>query len=548
MRDQDKKTSEYRRLLDKFTLSVFFFLVAVIVVLVFWGSFYFHSYSGIRTIDTFDLAQEARHLFKGEGFTTSFIRPVTLLYQESNVNQPDTYNSPAYVWLLSLFYRAFGVGDNTVLGSSLAWSFLSALLLAYLAYRLLNFPLALAVFIIYTTNPAVMESAFSGLQVTYLSFLILSLTAAVYFRKSSSPGQAILPGVIGGLLVLSEFDFRFLVLFMGLFVVFDSRSRRWRSLLYFAAGLLIIVLPWMIRNAAVTGHPLASLRWQDFKLYSLLSPGNKIFRAYDSGMIKSSLSGAAFVSKFMMFTRLMHPFWLSLSHSLLLPFFLVSIFLKSGNPRWRKVNLLIYIMFFAELVLIAAGNGDMSRLLLFMPLIILGGLVAVVAMLKEFSNLSRRAYSLVIAVFLFANIYPSIASMVWGMSRRQYIPAVFTPAEAKQVKNSRSLEKIQNLVKKDEVAVSDSPWAVAWYANRNAVWIPWEVDQMKKIKRKFKNIRFLYLTPALFNYPPVENVKDWQSIYRSGMVPEWLQVDRGLLLPGNDLIMGDILFERLDLE
>jgi len=71
---------------------------------------------------------------------------------------------------------------------------------------------------------------------------------------------------------------------------------------------------------------------------------------------------------------------------------------------------------------------------------------------------------------------------------------------------------------------------------------------MKILKEKFKNIRFLHLTPVLFKYPPAENVEAWQSIYRSGMVPEWLQLDRGLLLSGEELIMGDIIFERLDLE
>ena len=201
-----------------------------------------------------------------------------------------------------------------------------------------------------------------------------------------------------------------------------------------------------------------------------------------------------------------------------------------------------------RLFLIAFGNGDTGRLLLFMPLILLSGLVTAMAMLRKFQNFPKQIHRLIIICFIVANIYPSIVSIIWGMSKQQYIPTIYTPAEAEQVKNSRSLEKIRNLVKEDEVVVSDSPWSVAWYANRNAIWLPWEVEQMKKIKKKFKNIRFLYLSPTLFKYPPVENAKDWQSIYRSGMVPEWLQVDRGLLLPGNELIMGDILFERLDLE
>jgi len=53
---------------------------------------------------------------------------------------------------------------------------------------------------------------------------------------------------------------------------------------------------------------------------------------------------------------------------------------------------------------------------------------------------------------------------------------------------------------------------------------------------------------VIFKYPEIENVGAWRQIYRTGRVPDWLEVDRGLLLPGDHLIMGDIIFERLDLE
>ena len=129
-----------------------------------------------------------------------------------------------------------------------------------------------------------------------------------------------------------------------------------------------------------------------------------------------------------------------------------------------------------------------------------------------------------------------------------YISAAFTKKELNALKESGNMGKIQNLAKADEIIVSDVPWAIAWYANRNSLWIPWEVEQMRAIKQRLKKVRFLYLTPSLFQYPESENVDGWQEIYTTGMVPEWLDVERGILLPGQNLLMGDILFERLDLE
>jgi len=116
------------------------------------------------------------------------------------------------------------------------------------------------------------------------------------------------------------------------------------------------------------------------------------------------------------------------------------------------------------------------------------------------------------------------------------------------MREGETMGKVERIVKEHEVVVSDMPWAVAWYANRNAIWIPWEIEQMKAIKQKVKDVRFLHLSPMIFKYPDTERVEPWQDIYKSGMVPEWLKADRGILLPGDHLIMGDIIFERLDLE
>ena len=362
-------------------------------------------------------------------------------------------------------------------------------------------------------------------------------------------------------------------------------------LLAFAVPFLLVILPWLIRNSIVAGEPLASLRWHDFKSYSLIFSGNQIVRDFNPGLLTTPFPVLLYWNKFLMFTRLMDKLWLSLSHSLLVPFFLGGVLIKYKDPRWGRAARLAVILFFSQLILISLGNGDFSRILYFMPLIIIGGAAAFLQLLSNLGfNLkpvarsaglqscslpgesrsaglqsrlqgaglksrttsnswkSTNPYWLIISIFFILTIFPGLISVIYGLPTQRYIAAALSGEEARIMTEGETMEKVERIVKEYEVIVSDMPWAVAWYANRNAIWIPWEIEQMKAIKQKIQDVRFLHLSPMIFKYPDTERVDGWQEIYKTGMVPEWLNADRGLLLPGDHLIMGDIIFERLDLE
>jgi hypothetical protein len=160
----------------------------------------------------------------------------------------------------------------------------------------------------------------------------------------------------------------------------------------------------------------------------------------------------------------------------------------------------------------------------------------------------RSSYWLIITIFFIITIFPGLISIIYGLPDQRYIATSLSAEEAQLMRDGEAMEKVEKIVKEHEAIVSDMPWAVAWYANRTAIWIPWEIKQMKEIKGQMRDVRFLHLSPMIFKYPDTENVGGWQDIYKSGMVPEWLNTDRGILLPGDHLIMGDIIFERLDLE
>ena len=579
-----EQATEYRRLFDRLTFTGMIILAALIFSLTGWGIYYSNHYPGLVTVDALDQAQVARNLYLGQGFTTGFIKPISILTEAAVINGPDLYNSPIPIFLLSRFLNIIGVNDFAVLGNSVFWAFLAGIILI-IFIRLLfhNLVLALLTFVAYMVSPGVLESTFSGLPIAFIACILLLLTVTYYYRNRSSFLWTALLGIIAGVLLLSEFDFLFLSVLIGILAVCDSNGKRSFHTFAFAVPFILVILPWLIRNSIVAGHPLASLRWYDFKAYSFLFTGNQIVRDFNPGLLMTPVPFSIYWNKFLMFTRLMDKLWLSLSHCILVPFFLGGILIRYKDQRWGRVINLAVLLFLCQLILISLGNGDFSRMLYFMPLVIIGGVAAFLQLLNNLGfNLNPTTRSaglqscqaeaglkscttsdeapyrvtgwfrspcwLIITIFFIITIFPGLISIIYGLPDQRYIASAFSREESQLMKEGEVMDKIEKMVKEHEVIVSDMPWAVAWYANRNAIWIPWEIEQMKEIKGQMKDVRFLHLSPMIFKYPDTENVGGWQDIYKSGMVPEWLNADRGILLPGDHLIMGDIIFERLDLE
>lgn len=541
--------AEYRRMFDRVTFAGSVILAALLIGLIVWGVYYVRQYEGIVTVEAFNRGQVARQIYRGAGMTTRVVKPISLLLGFPVDRLPEAYLSPLPVIVLARFITTIGVSDGALLGFSLFWAFLAGVALFIFA-RLLFRDLIVAAltFILYMSGIALMESGFSGQSQPLVSLLLLIYLWLYYSRNRRSFGWSGLLGGVAGLLYLGEFDFLLLSLPLAGFLFFDSPSRRRTHLLLFCGGFLLVSLPWLIRNGVVFGSPFFSLRWFDFRSYSQLYPANRISRDLSSLALSDPFPLTVFWRKFLMFVRLMHPIWLTFSLSLLTPFFLSGLLLRFRDPRWTRAARLSAVLFFLQLGLIAAGNGDFTRTLYFIPLVVVGGMAAFRELVDRF-QLPGRVWSwALLGGFCLANVYPGIISLAYGLPSPRYLPAIFTPEEASKFEEEGPMTQIQRLIRSDETVASDIPWVVAWYANRRAVWIPWEIEQMREIKELVPRIRFLHLSPVIFRYPASENIQVWREIYRSGRVPDWLEVDRGLLLPGEHLIMGDIIFERLDLE
>ena len=66
----------------------------------------------------------------------------------------------------------------------------------------------------------------------------------------------------------------------------------------------------------------------------------------------------------------------------------------------------------------------------------------------------------------------------------------------------------------DEVLVSDIPWAVAWYADRSAIWEPLEERDFLQINYDVKRVSGIYLTQeTLLRQNVLEMVSGYQRYW-----------------------------------
>lgn len=101
---------------------------------------------------------------------------------------------------------------------------------------------------------------------------------------------------------------------------------------------------------------------------------------------------------------------------------------------------------------------------------------------------------------------------------------------------------LTGMVEPQEVIVSDQPWAVAWYADRTAIWLPKDRAQLEAIqamgKQEGKTVAGLLISP-------ISSMDDRLHTQMSGSYGEWADVIfRGPVL-GLGLDLGEVLKDRL---
>jgi hypothetical protein len=241
------------------------------------------KFQGLQAPEALDHAQLARHLAAGDGYTTSFVRPLSLLFRADIRDHPDLYNAPVHPLLLSWFYQLRRPSDRMTACVGLLLWLASIWLTFFVACIWWSEAEAAIATLFYGCSLTMVMATVDGLAEPMMAvWVTLAVFATVPLlgdeEQTSIPSWRLaLIGALAGCAFLTEYAL--ITVSIPLFVyVFAIHRRKWRVVGMFALGFLIPLLPWMWRNMQVTGAPFFSLYWYELMSGTGSYPGESVWR------------------------------------------------------------------------------------------------------------------------------------------------------------------------------------------------------------------------------------------------------------------------------
>jgi hypothetical protein len=168
----------------------------------------------------------------------------------------------------------------------------------------------------------------------------------------------------------------------------------------------------------------------------------------------------------------------------LVVFFLVGLLHRFRQEEvFRLRRFVFWAMLMAIVWMSVAGPPRRNFLTVFEPLIIVYGVAFFYVMFERLQFRTRLIRSSLIGVFAVFNSLPFIFMLLPPATTLPYPPY-----------RADAVALLGKAFTEDEVLVSDIPWAVAWYADRTAIWDPFDGKDFFAINDNVKVVSGIYLT------------------------------------------------------
>jgi 4-amino-4-deoxy-L-arabinose transferase-like glycosyltransferase len=469
-------------------------VLLLIISILLWYAAYKSHFSGFFWSDSHDYNQIARNIYEGKGFSTSVLRPVSFLNFKS-LPHPEITRPPLYPYLLAGFFRLFGLNDfSVVLVNGLFYILLIPM--TYLFIREFSKDEFLALIV----------SACIGLSNAFLKMSIIGSSDIVYtslvmfffYIYIKYPEKIFILGLLAGLLWLTRLNAVFLI---SALVVIDYKPFKFdkenlKRLGFFIIGLFLIILPAIIRNYMVSGSAVSSMNSP--MLFTKSYPGFYLWTQvnYISPWKFIINHPVEFYEKFTnLFFNLLGDFRYFFGYGLISVMILgLCVPLKDEvHRRFRKVIALTALL---QTIVIASTVSPEARYYMFLvPPVVTFFLIFLKSIRLRY--LKSMAYFSIVALII---IFSSIGFWQDGKIINYY----------KQLG-----DMVKGATNKDSIIASDMAWGISWYADRRAVWLPYDLDTMDKIS---KTIPITYVFLSIDLTRPLVPYKDniWQRLFFYG--------------------------------
>lgn len=549
-----------------------------------------NGFKGLPHEKAIEQAQIAREIARGHGFSTKVIRPAALWQFEKELGTfpleqtPDTYHAPLNPFINSLVFK-FMDGTNSAMKwmsnkseyfdrytyenmmtskqvvyaydriiafTQLVFFLLAVLANYFTAKRLFDERLAVFSMGLMLLCERFWDYVMSGLPQMLMLFLF-SLAAHFMVRaiEARVAGRMHLPWLIGvgalfGLLALAHALTIWLFVGALIFVSIYFRPRG-RD----AALMLVVFLffygPWMVRNYRVCGSPVG-LGWYS-GLYQVRGTETQIMRSME--MPLKGVSPTVFRAKIQnQIVEQMNGIYGFLGKSLLAPIFFVALLHLFKRPetsvfRWYIVSMWLWGVFGMAVFGMPDTTPTKSNDLhvLFVPLMICYGLALVLVMWTRLDINVRLIRHAFIALLFVVSGFPFLDQFLKLIGPATPPPVAWPPYVPPYI------AILAKWTRENEIITSDMPWAVAWYADRQSLWLPMTVRdwiELNDYNQLKGHIVGLHLTPVTGNREFISEImkgeyKEWAPfIMRNVNTKEFpLKAVTGLPIDGECVYYSD---------
>lgn len=487
------------------------------------------EYRNFHAPEAMEAAALARNIARGEGFRTQCIRPLSIYLvgeqglkekkdtRLSRMPHPDIATPPVYPLLLAGLMKVLPF--NYQIGPRF-WQYQPELIIAvfnqllflltiWLTYRigsrLFDREVGAVAALLLAGAEIMWRFSVSGLstnlvmlEFTALMGLLVMLERAAREEQKTTGWYvrvAVLTGILIGFGTLTRYSFGWLLLPVIGFSLLWIRPRGVLVAALILVAAAVVVTPWLARNYKLSGT-LFGIPGYAIKMDTQAFPETRLERS-----LKPDLAGAGFRDYFRKFCgntsqilqddlpRLGGGNWAA-------AFFLAGVLLPFRNKWLGRLRLFLVGSLALMVVVQALGRTHLSTdspavntenlLVILTPGVFIFGAAFFFVILEQMNLILIELRYLVVTLFVLLCSAPLIFTF---LPPRTY-PIVYPPYLPPWIQETSSM------LKTNELMMSDMPWAVAWYGDRECVWTPLDTSRsFYAIYDEQKPVAGLYLTP-----------------------------------------------------
>jgi hypothetical protein len=524
------------------------YLILALLVFALGIAYDLHCYKNMSTPEGMDTAQLARNIARGKGYTTEFIRPLSLyLVQTHNVgkapisltstnldlahiqNHPDLANPPVYPELLAGLMKVLPFNYPVDMKSSF-WSdgerfsryqpdfmiavFNQVLLLAVatmvflLGHKLFDARVAWTSAVLVIGCETLWHFTLAGISTLFLILVFLALAWCLVkleeLAREPEPranlllGWVIASGALTGIGALTRYSFGWVIVPVVIFVILYSGPRRILHAMLALGVFLVVMAPWVFRNYNLSGTMFGTAGFATMEntgIYPQFSLERSIQPNFFGFVLRPYLTKLMMGLQTIICNELpvLGGSWVSI-------FFLAGLMLgfqKAPIKRLRHFLLLCLGMFILCQSLGRTALSDEAPtfnsenlLILLAPLVFIYGTTFFFTLLDQLELPTIELRYPIVGGFVLLSCLPLIFILLSPKISPSAYPPYFPP----------EIQRVSGWMQPDELMMSDIPWAVSWYGDHQCIWLSDDAnDDYFAINDNIKTVSAIYLSPETMN-------------------------------------------------